>query len=62
MANETISRMVGVFLGAALIIAGLAAFGSGTIAVHPEVTTSVAYRVVSIAQNRPVTTATMQTN
>jgi hypothetical protein len=46
MANETISRMVGVFLGAALIVAGLAAFGSGTIAVHPEVTTSVAYKVV----------------
>jgi hypothetical protein len=53
MANETISRMVGVFLGAALIIAGLAAFGSGTVAVHPEVTTSVAYRLVSNANDRP---------
>ena len=62
MANETISRLVGVFLGAALIIAGLAAFGSGTIAVHPEVTTSVQYRVVSIAQNRPATAGTVQTN
>ena len=62
MANETISRMVGVFLGAALIIAGLAAFGTGTVAVHPEVTTSVAYRMVSVASDRPVTTGTIQTN
>ena len=62
MANETISRLVGVFLGAALIIAGLAAFGSGTIAVHPEVSTSVAFRMVSIASDRHVPAGTMQAN
>ena len=46
MTNETISRLVGVFLGAALIIAGFAAFGSRTVAVqHPEVRTSVAFRL-----------------
>lgn len=46
MTNDTISRMVGVFLGAALIIAGLAAFGSRAVAVqHPEVRTSVAFRL-----------------
>jgi len=47
MTNETISRMVGIFLGAALVIAGLAAFGSQTVVVqqHPEVRTSVAFRL-----------------
>jgi hypothetical protein len=55
MANETISRLVGVFVGAALIVAGLAVFGSGTIAVHPEVTTSVAFKVVSVANDRAAT-------
>jgi hypothetical protein len=60
MANETISRLVGVFLGAALIVAGLAAFGAGTISVHPEVTTSVAFRVVD--HNGPVAVLTPQTN
>ena len=47
MTNETISRMVGVFLGAALIVAGFAAFGSQTVVVqqHHEVRTSVAFRL-----------------
>jgi hypothetical protein len=62
MANETISRVVGVFLGAALIIAGLAVFGSRTIAVHPEVSTSVAFRMVSIASDRPATAGAVQAN
>ena len=63
MANETISRVVGVFLGAALIIAGLAVFGSGTITTqHPEVTTSVAYRVAAISQDRAVSGVTRQTD
>ena len=48
MANETIGRLVGVFLGAALIIAGLAAFGSGMVtSQHPEVRTSVAFRLAA---------------
>ena len=49
MANETISRVVGVFLGAALIIAGLAAFSSETVTTsrHPQVSTSVAFRLAA---------------
>jgi hypothetical protein len=46
MTNETISRMVGVFLGAALMVASLAAFGSRAVPVqHPDVRTSVAFRL-----------------
>lgn len=63
MANETIGRVVGVFLGAALIIAGMAVFGSGTLTTqHPEVTTSVAFRVASLSQDRVATGVTRQTD
>jgi hypothetical protein len=48
MTNETISRIVGVFVGAALIVAGMAAFGSGTLTTqHPQVSTSVAFKLAA---------------
>ena len=50
MENEAISRVVGSFLGAALIIAGLAAFGSRIMSAPArDVRSSVALQSVDVS-------------
>ena len=55
MYNESISRLVGSLVGAAVIIAGLAAFGPGVSRAHDAVSQSLATPVAVFHASETIT-------